>query len=94
MLAWAWKLARLAVWLDRYVWDGFARFSAGLSQVAARWTACFDEGGINAAADQASERMSDFGARMSAWHSGHIQTYLRALGVSALGLLLLYLWMA
>jgi hypothetical protein len=30
---------------------------------------------------------------MSAWHSGQIQTYLRAVGVSVLILLVLYAWL-
>jgi hypothetical protein len=31
---------------------------------------------------------------MSGWHSGQVQTYLRAAGISVLALLLLYAWLA
>ena len=47
----------------------------------------FDERGINAGVDDATAAARGTGSAMSGWHSGQIQTYLRAIGVSLLALL-------
>ena len=53
----------------------------------------FDERGINAGVDEATTGTRGLGRVMSAWHSGQIQTYLRAVGVSVLALVILYAWL-
>ena len=53
----------------------------------------FDERAINAGADDASGAARAFGRLLSARHSGQIQTYLGAVAVGMLALLLLYAWL-
>jgi NADH-quinone oxidoreductase subunit L len=85
--------ARLSDWMDRHVWDGLVRAFAGLGQVFGIFSADFDERGINAGVDEATGGTRGLGRLMSALHSGQIQTYLRAVGVGVLALLVLYAWL-
>jgi NADH-quinone oxidoreductase subunit L len=85
--------ARLSDWMDRNVWDGLVRAFGGMGQIFGILTDNFDERGINAGVDEATTGTRDLGRVMSAWHSGQIQTYLRAVGVSVLVLLFLYAWL-
>ena len=85
--------ARLSDWMDRNVWDGLVRGFGGMGQIFGIFTENFDERGINAGADEATTGTRYLGRVMSGWHSGQIQTYLRAVGVSVLVLLVLYAWL-
>ena len=85
--------ARLSDWMDRNVWDGLVRTFGGMGQIFGILTDNFDERGINAGADEATTGTRYLGRVMSGWHSGQIQTYLRAVGVSVLVLLVLYAWL-
>ncbi|HWN65140.1 MAG TPA: NADH-quinone oxidoreductase subunit L [Candidatus Binatus sp.] len=85
--------ARLSDWMDRNVWDGLVRAVGGIGQIFGILTDNFDERGINAGVDEATTGTRGLGRVMSAWHSGQIQTYLRAVGVSVLVLLVLYAWL-
>src|SRR5881398_712020 len=85
--------ARLSDWMDRRVWDRFVRAFGGLGRLFGVATTNFDERGINAGVDEATTGTRGLGRVMSGWHSGQIQTYLRAVGVSVLALLILYAWL-
>ena len=85
--------ARMSDWMDRNVWDGLVRAFGGIGQIFGILTDNFDERGINAGLDEATTGTRGLGRVMSAWHSGQIQTYLRAVGVSVLILLVLYAWL-
>jgi NADH-quinone oxidoreductase subunit L len=85
--------ARLSDWMDRNVWDGLVCAFGRMGQIFGILTDNFDERGINAGVDEATTGTRDLGRVMSAWHSGQIQTYLRAVGVSVLVLLILYAWL-
>jgi NADH-quinone oxidoreductase subunit L len=85
--------ARLSDWMDRYVWDGLVRAFGALGQVFGMLSDNFDERGINAGVDEATTGTRGLGRVMSGWHSGQIQTYLRAVGVSVLALVILYAWL-
>jgi NADH-quinone oxidoreductase subunit L len=85
--------ARLSDWMDRNVWDGLVRAFGGMGQIFGILTDNFDERGINAGVDEATTGTRGIGRVMSGWHSGQIQTYLRAVGVSVLVLLVLYAWL-
>jgi NADH-quinone oxidoreductase subunit L len=85
--------ARLSDWMDRNVWDGLVRAFGGIGQIFGILTDNFDKRGINAGVDEATTGTRGLGRVMSAWHSGQIQTYLRAVGVSVLVLLVLYAWL-
>src|SRR5216110_2059722 len=85
--------AGLSDWMDRYVWDGLVRAVGGLGQIFGILSDNVDERGINAGVDEATTGTRGLGRVMSGWHSGQIQTYLRAVGVSLLVLLVLYAWL-
>jgi hypothetical protein len=53
----------------------------------------FDERGINAGVDDATDAARGFGREISARHSGQVQTYLGAIAVGMLALLILYAWL-
>ncbi len=85
--------ARLADWMDRYVWDGLVRALGAVARLLGSATKGFDERGINAGVDQSATGARGAGRIMSAAHSGQVQTYLGAVGVGMLALLLLYAWL-
>src|SRR5438045_2826601 len=93
VVAFSQMAARLSDWMDRNVWDGLVRAFGGIGQIFGILTDNFDERGINAGIDEATTGTRGLGRVMSAWHSGQIQTYLRAVGVSVLVLLVLYAWL-
>jgi NADH-quinone oxidoreductase subunit L len=85
--------ALLSDWMDRRVWDGLVRAFGELGQIFGILSDNFDERGINTGVDEATTGARGLGRVMSAWHSGQIQTYLRAVGVSVLVLVVLYAWL-
>ena len=93
IVAWSRMAARVSDWMDRYFWDGLVRAFGGIGQLVGILSANFDERGINAGVDEATTGTRGIGRLLSARHSGQIQTYLRAVGVSALALLILYAWL-
>jgi NADH-quinone oxidoreductase subunit L len=93
VIAFGQMAARLSDWMDRYVWDGLVQSFGGLGRLFGIVTTNFDERGINAGVDEATTGARGLGRVMSGWHSGQIQTYLRAAGVSVLILLVLYAWL-
>jgi NADH-quinone oxidoreductase subunit L len=93
IIAFSRMAARVSDWMDRNVWDGLVRAFGGIGQVFGSFTTNFDERGINAGVDEATTGTRGIGRVMSAWHSGQIQIYLRAVGVSVLVLLVLYAWL-
>jgi len=94
ILAWSATAARAADWMDRRIWDGYVRLVSGFGQLLAYLASNFDEGGINIGVDQGCETARELGGKMSLWHSGQIQNYLRAIGLGTLALLILYVWLA
>jgi NADH-quinone oxidoreductase subunit L len=86
-------LARLSDWMDRHVWDGLVRGVGGLGQFFGRVTTGADERVINAGVDEGTVGAQGFGRVMSRWHSGQIQTYLSAVALGMLALILLYAWL-
>jgi len=67
---------------------------AGIGQAFATFSIGFDEGAINNGADQGADGAQGLAQVLSAWHSGQIQTYLRVIGVAALALFSIYLWIS
>jgi NADH-quinone oxidoreductase subunit L len=86
-------LARLSDWMDRHVWDGLVRGVGAAGQFLARLTTGADERVINAGVDESTIGAQRFGRVMSRWHSGQIQTYLGAVALGMLALVLLYAWL-
>ena len=85
--------ARLSDWMDRYFWDGLVRGFGGLGHLFGIFSAGFDERGINPLVDETTIGARGFGRLLSGRHSGRIQTYLGAVAVGMLALLLLYAWL-
>jgi hypothetical protein len=85
--------ARIADFMDRYFWDGLVRAVGGIGQIFGMFSANFDERGINARVDGGASGTRGLGRFLSARHSGQIQTYLGAVAVGMLMLLLLYAWL-
>jgi len=94
VIAFSWMAARLSDWMDRYFWDGLVRGLGGLGQLFGIFTTSVDERGINAGVDETTAGTRGLGRLMSAAHSGQIQTYLGAVAIGMLALLLLYAWLA
>jgi len=86
--------SKLADWMDRYVWDGFVRLFALVGQSLALFTKGFDERGINAGVDEGVSGTRGFGAFIARRHSGQVQTYLGAIAIGMVALLILYAWLA
>ncbi|MEP6936497.1 MAG: NADH-quinone oxidoreductase subunit L [Chthoniobacterales bacterium] len=93
VVAFGQRAALLSDWLDRYLWDGLVRGFGGIGQLFGIMTKNLDERGINAGIDEGVTGTRGLGRFMSAAHSGQIQTYLGAVSVGMLALLLLYAWL-
>jgi NADH-quinone oxidoreductase subunit L len=94
VVAFSWMCARLSDWMDRYFWDGLVRGFGAFGQIFGSFTGRVDERAINAAVDETAAGARGLGRLLSAAHSGQIQTYLGAIAVGMLALLLLYAWLA
>ena len=94
IIAFSWICARFSDWMDRYFWDGLVRGFGAIGQVFGTVTTSVDERGINAGVDETTAGARGLGRLMSAAHSGQIQTYLGAIAIGMLALLLLYAWLA
>jgi NADH-quinone oxidoreductase subunit L len=94
IIAFSWICARFSDWMDRYFWDGLVRGFGAIGQVFGTVTTSVDERGINAGVDETTAGTRGLGRLMSAAHSGQIQTYLSAVAIGMLALLLLYAWLA
>jgi NADH-quinone oxidoreductase subunit L len=93
VIAFAKMAARVSDWMDRYFWDGLVRALGGLGQRFGSLTATVDERGINTGVDETTIGAHGLGRLMSAAHSGQVQTYLAAIAVGMLALLLIYVWL-
>jgi NADH-quinone oxidoreductase subunit L len=85
--------ARFSDWMDRNFWDGIVRGVGAIGQFLARFTTGADERVINAGVDEGTVGAHGFGRVISRWHSGQIQTYLGAVALGMLALVLLYAWL-
>lgn len=86
--------ALISDWMDRYIWDGLVRAFAGIGHLFGGFSAGVDERGINAGVDESVIGTRGLGRVISKLHSGQIQTYLGAVAVGVLVLLLFYAWLA
>jgi NADH:ubiquinone oxidoreductase subunit 5 (subunit L)/multisubunit Na+/H+ antiporter MnhA subunit len=93
IIAFTRTLSGLADWLDRYFWDGMVRLFAGIGQAFGVLSKGFDDHGINAGVDETTGGTRGFGRLIAAAHSGQIQTYLGAIAIGMLLLLVLYAWL-
>ena len=94
VISFSWMAARFSDWMDRYFWDGLVRGFGAIGQLFGIFTTSVDEHGINAGVDETTAGARGLGRVMSTAHSGQIQTYLGAIAIGMLALLLLYAWLA
>jgi NADH-quinone oxidoreductase subunit L len=94
VIAFSWSVAHLADWMDRHFWDRLVRGFGAMGELFGIFTAGVDERGINAGVDETTSGTRGLGRLLAAAHSGQIQTYLAAVGIGMLALLLLYAWLA
>ena len=94
VLSWSTMFSRASDWMDRYIWDGLVRAIGAAGHFFGIVTTNFDERAINAGVDESATGTRGLGRFMSAGHSGQIQTYLGAVAVGMLALLILYAWLA
>ncbi len=94
VIAFSWTSASLADWMDRHFWDRLVRGVGAIGQVFGMFTTSVDERGINAGVDETTVGTRGLGRLMSTAHSGQIQTYLGAIAIGVLALLLFYAWLA
>jgi NADH-quinone oxidoreductase subunit L len=94
VLKWSAVAARVSAWLDQYVWDGGVRLVDGMARCAAALAKRMDEAGINNGVDFGCEATQEFGRGLGRRHSGQIHSYLRAVGLGMVALLILYAWLA
>ena len=66
---------------------------ASIAQRFAALTLVCDEEGINHGFDGSCGLTRQLGSRLSVWHSGQIQNYLRAISLGVLALIIVYLWL-
>ena len=93
VILWSKTAAQISDWMDRYIWDGIARAIGTLGQLFGSFTTNVDERGINAGVDETTIGARGLGRLISVAHSGQIQTYLGAVAVGMVLLLLLYAWL-
>jgi len=94
VVAFARAAARVSDWMDRYFWDGLVYLVGGIGHLFGILSAGVDERGINAGVDEGATGAGGLGRFISARHTGQIQTYLGAVALGMLALLLLYAWLA
>jgi NADH-quinone oxidoreductase subunit L len=86
-------LARFSDWMDRQIWDGLVRDIGTIGKSLGNFTTSADERVITAGVDEGTVGARGLGRLVSRWHSGQIQTYLGAIALGTLALVLLYAWL-
>ena len=79
--------------LDRYFWDGLVRLFGAIGKSVGAASSSLDERGINAGVDEVTVTARAFGRIGGLAHSGKVQSYLGAIGLAMLALLLIYAWL-
>jgi len=93
VIAFSRNAAVLSDWLDRYLWDGLVRALGVIGESFGGFSKGVDERAINAGVDEGVLGARGLGRVMSIWHTGQIQTYLGAVALGMVALLLLYAWL-
>jgi NADH-quinone oxidoreductase subunit L len=84
--------ARVCDWLDYWVWNGVVQLLS-LLVVGFAWLNRFlDEHVVNPGFDEGCRRLTKGGTLMSRLQGGHVQTYLRLVGVALAVLVLILIW--
>ncbi|MBV9008090.1 MAG: NADH-quinone oxidoreductase subunit L [Verrucomicrobia bacterium] len=93
VIAFSRAAARLTDLFDRLFWDGIVRAFGRLGQLFGMFSRGFDDHSINAGVDETTRGARGLGRVGAAAHTGQVQTYLGAVALGMLALLLLYAWL-
>jgi NADH-quinone oxidoreductase subunit L len=84
--------ARLAHWLDQFVWDGLVQGAAYLVLGLAWLNRLLDEFVVNLGFDQGCSSLRSGARWLSWWQNGQVQRYLRVIGLALVVAALVLLW--
>jgi NADH-quinone oxidoreductase subunit L len=87
--AWA---AKACAFLDEWIWGGVVTLVSYVMLGLSWASRAFDEFVINLGFDQGCERVSKGGSLLSRLQDGHVQNYLRVIGVALVVLVLFLIW--
>jgi NADH-quinone oxidoreductase subunit L len=87
----AW-FAKVCHFLDVWVWGGAVQIVSYLTLGLSWVSRAFDEFGINFGFDSGCGGVSSGGKLLSKLQDGHVQNYLRAIGLTLAALVLLFIW--
>jgi NADH-quinone oxidoreductase subunit L len=87
--AWA---ARVCDFLDHWIWGGVVLLITWVTLGLARFYRFTDEFVVDLGFDTGCETLREGGGKISKWHSGRVQTYLRVIGVALVVLILFLIW--
>ena len=93
VIAFSALVARFSDWMDRQIWDGLVRDIGTIGESLGSLTSGTDERVINAGVDESTAGARGLGRLVAHWHSGQIQTYLGAVALGMLALILIYAWL-
>jgi NADH-quinone oxidoreductase subunit L len=84
--------ARVADWIDRYIWGGAVNAVMWLFGLWARLNRFLDANVVDGTFDKSCEEISTGGGLMASIQSGVIQNYLRILALAVVALVLILFW--
>ena len=87
--AWA---ARFCDFLDRWIWGGVVLLVTWVTLGLSRLYRFTDEFVVDLGFDTGCETLREGGGKISKWHGGRVQTYLRVIGVALVVLILFLIW--
>jgi NADH-quinone oxidoreductase subunit L len=87
--AWA---ARASDFLDRWIWGGMVLLVAWVTLGLSRLYQFTDDFVVNLGFDAGCDTLREGGGKISSWHSGRVQAYLRVIGVALVVLVLFLIW--
>jgi len=92
VIAFYYGWARVADWLDRYVWGGAVAAVALLFRGWAQLNRLLDQYGVNGGFDKSCEELASGGGLLARMQTGRVQTYLRLLALAVVVLAAILIW--
>jgi NADH-quinone oxidoreductase subunit L len=84
--------ARVCDWFDRTIWNGGVQLVAAVVVALAWLDRFFDEKVVNLGFDELCHRLRGSGQFLVRLQNGHVQTYLRVLGLALAVLVVILIW--
>jgi NADH-quinone oxidoreductase subunit L len=92
VIAFYYGWARVADWLDRYIWGGAVAAVALLFRGWAQMNRLLDQYGVNGGFDKSCEELASSGGLLARMQTGRVQTYLRLLALAVVVLAAILIW--